>query len=302
VSIRWSIDLVNWNVITSGTVVNLPANTAVYFEGIATSKSLYNSDARNNWVMSSGKRVFASGYVTALLKNNFGDDYYKSYLSAYAFIYMFYGCSSLVTPPKLANNILDGEMCYGYMFSGCSSLVAAPELPATNISASRYCYGSMFRNCSNLITTPELPATVLSSGCYSGMFSGCSSLVAAPKLAAPKLTDNCYERMFYGCTNINISEIQDEVHNASWRIPTEGNGSTGNNWNADMLVNTGGPFTSNPSVNITYYQPSAEPPADEKGLKIYDKEHGEVKIYSLNSAGQVEEMKMYNGVWELEGV
>lgn len=64
--------------------------------------------------------------------------------------------------------------CYMYMFGGCSSLISAPKLPATSLSIG--CYWSMFVNCSNLTTIPELPATTLVSGCYFNMFCNCSKI------------------------------------------------------------------------------------------------------------------------------
>ena len=39
-----------------------------------------------------------------------------------------------------------------------------------------------------------------------------------------------------------------------WRIPSNGTiSSTATKWNTNMLYGTGGTFTSDPSINTTYY-------------------------------------------------
>jgi len=50
------------------------------------------------------------------------------------------------------------------MFYGCTSLTTPPELPATTLDS--YCYWSMFYGCTSLTTAPELPATTLTTYCY----------------------------------------------------------------------------------------------------------------------------------------
>ena len=44
--------------------------------------------------------------------------------------------------------------CYVFMFSGCTSLATAPKLPATTLA--NHCYGYMFENCTSLTAAPEL--------------------------------------------------------------------------------------------------------------------------------------------------
>jgi hypothetical protein len=114
-------------------------------------------------------------------------------------------------------------------------------------------FTSLFYNQGKLITSPELPATTLAVNCYRDMFRG-AGITDAPELPATQLAARCYQGMLQGCTNIKISETQTGVYQALWRIPTVGTGATASNWNADMLVGTGGTFTSNPSINTTYYQ------------------------------------------------
>ena len=121
--------------------------------------------------------------------------------SCYSF--MFEGCTSLTTAPKLLPATTLAIGCYGNMFDGCTSLTTAPELPATTLASD--CYNSMFAGCTSLTTAPELPATSLASSCYSSMFQGCTSLTTAPELPATTLANNCYSNMFYNCTSLTAA-------------------------------------------------------------------------------------------------
>ena len=172
-------------------------------------------------------------------------------LANYCYYGMFNGCTSLTKAPALPATTLAGS-CYDYMFSGCTSLTQAPALPATTLA--NYCYEYMFRGCTSLTQAPALPATTLAYYCYRYMFNGCTSLTKAPALPATTLADFCYECMFKGCTSLKISTTQSSEYPTAWRIPSSGTiSSTFTNWNYDMLTGTGGTFTSNPSINTTYY-------------------------------------------------
>ena len=116
---------------------------------------------------------------------------------------MFKGCKNLTSAPELPAKIAT-ESCYSNMFSGCTSLTTAPELPATTLA--EYCYGSMFEDCTNLTTAPkELPAMTLADNCYYQMFNSCKNLSTAPELPAMTLAKNCYEFMFWDCTNLTAA-------------------------------------------------------------------------------------------------
>lgn len=101
---------------------------------------------------------------------------------------MFYGCTSLITTPKLPATDL-ANTCYSYMFRDCTSLTTAPELPATTLA--NYCYRFMFFGCIRLTTAPVLPATTLANYCYEGMFQGCTRLNYIKCLATDISTQNC---------------------------------------------------------------------------------------------------------------
>ena len=164
---------------------------------------------------------------------------------------MFQGCTSLTTAPELPATTLAND-CYCYMFQRCTSLTTAPALPATTLAVS--CYWNMFQGCTSLTTAPELPATTLANSCYQSMFGGCTSLTTAPALPATNLGEYCYQSMFYGCTGLKISATQTGEYTTAWRIPSTGEiAAEATDWNRDMLKNTGGTFTANPSINTTYY-------------------------------------------------
>ena len=115
---------------------------------------------------------------------------------------MFYGCTSLTTPPKLPFTTLTGS-CYNNMFRGCTSLTVAPELPATTLA--NYCYQGMFYGCTSLTVAPELPATTLANRCYQNMFASCTSLIMAPELSSLNLSYACYDGMFRDCRSLTTA-------------------------------------------------------------------------------------------------
>lgn len=172
-------------------------------------------------------------------------------LAPYCYDKMFCNCKALKVPPELpAVILLDG--CYRSMFEGCVNLTTTPSLFATTIAND--CYSSMFSGCTSITSPPELPAVKLREGCYHYMFSNCTNLISAPSLPATSLGLSCYYGMFYGCKKIKISATQTAEYKTAWRIPSSGTISkTPTWWNTNMLQETGGTFTDNPSINTTYY-------------------------------------------------
>lgn len=172
-------------------------------------------------------------------------------LAASCYNEMFSGCSSLISAPELPAATL-AVACYMNMFFGCTSLISAPLLPATALSGQ--CYYQMFRGCTLITSAPVLPATTLATYCYYYMFADCASLISAPILPATTLATYCYSYMFYNCESLKVSASASGVYVYQWRIPASGTiGSTPSNWNTGMLQNTGGTFTSNPSINTAYW-------------------------------------------------
>ena len=162
---------------------------------------------------------------------------------------MFWGCTSLTQAPALPATTL-ADHCYYGMFSDCESLTQAPALPAMTLAD--YCYSDMFGNCRSLTQAPALPATTLTVLCYHGMFYNCTSLTQAPDLPATTLAKRCYNGMFSGCTSLIVNT---EGPGKEWKIPD--NATPADDWNKDMFYETGGNFTGDPEIGVTYYIASA---------------------------------------------
>ena len=120
-------------------------------------------------------------------------------------------------------------------------------------TVSSYCYHGIFYNCTSLTTSPQLPATTLSNWCYAYMFSWCTNLTTLPKLPATTLADSCYYNMFYNCSKIKLSTTQTWEYQTAYRIPTTWTWTTATNALNSMFKNTWWTFTSDPSINTTYY-------------------------------------------------
>lgn len=190
---------------------------------------LFGDNAESNFSLSGKnyafRKLFYNGSTIIEVSENF---LHATNLAVGCYAYMFQGCTSLTTAPKLPATTLSNN-CYRYMFSGCTVLTKLPELPATILADSCYyymfencratltapqlpatslspsCYFAMFKDCRNLSEAPELPAKNLSSSCYQGMFQTCTSLIEAPELPATNLANNCYLGMFGYCTKLRIA-------------------------------------------------------------------------------------------------
>jgi hypothetical protein len=227
ITLQYSIDNGStWTNIESGGTT--ASSDEIWFRGCATgTKALYTSNSTSNaWVFSgdASNKLHVYGDLRYLLCDNLGDN-------------------------NITFNIAD--YCYAYMFNGCTSLTTAPSLPATTLAHS--CYNRMFYGCTSLTTAPSLPATTLSNYCYRYMFADCTSLTTAPSLPATTLANSCYYNMFSNCTGLKVSATKTGSYQYAWRIPTSGTGKTASSWNGNMLKNTGGTFTYDPTINTTYY-------------------------------------------------
>lgn len=222
-TLEWSTDHTNWTILT-GREEMQSVNKKLYLRGKGNTAFFYEDGDGGAWGVEWRLSSLAkcNGNIQTLL------DYSN--------------------PPAS----IPANSCYRFMFNGCSNLTKAPELPATTLADS--CYDSMFFGCTSLTTAPELPATTLANSCYFFMFNGCTSLTQAPELPATTLASYCYYGMFKNCTSLKISTTQSSEYPTAWRIPSSGTiSSTPSSWNSNMLSGTGGTFTSNPSINTTYY-------------------------------------------------
>lgn len=140
--------------------------------------------------------------------------------------------------------------CYGNIANLLDySKVAAGKI--NEIEMAESCFRYLFRDQTLLTRCPELPLTTLSRYCYYEMFSGCTQLSTLPKLPATTLQEYCYYRMFYNCSAIKLSSTQSDEYPNEYRIPTEGNISSGlSAARYDMFANTGGTFKPTGNANI----------------------------------------------------
>ena len=191
-----------WKPYTSGAIIRLSKKgSKVYFRA-GEGGNIFASGTNNSGRFIMSGKIAASGNIMSLLNGEVATEIIEG---SWAFAYLFYQCTSLVSAPELPATTLF-QLCYRSMFEGCTSLTEAPELPATALSGG--CYWNMFSNCTSLKQAPELPATTLAGDCYNGMFTGCSSLKQAPELPATTLADFCYSNMFRDCTSlVTASEL-----------------------------------------------------------------------------------------------
>ena len=267
-TVEYSTDHNTWKVWNGSEISSV--DKKLYLRGSGNTTFYTSNGAR--FVLSA--RAACSGNIQTLLEYSNPP---TSISASYCYAHMFNGCSNLTQAPELTATTL-ADYCYYYMFRNCTSLTQAHELPATTLASNCYysifdgctsltqapalpattlasnCYRQMFSYCTSLTRAPELPATKLASACYQEMFSYCSSLIRAPELPATTLANYCYNRMLYACSSLKISTTQSSEYPTAWRIPSSGTiSSTATSWNTDMLSSTGGTFTSNPSINTTYY-------------------------------------------------
>ena len=201
-SLQYSVKGSKWAQLKAGTAITFGgANGGILrlrgqsSGGTASTVSKYAKISFGN----SNVPVACSGDIRNLID-------YKNYATVNTdearFYYLFKGCTSLTTAPKLPATTL-ADNCYNAMFQGCKNLTSAPELPAK--IATERCYSNMFYGCTSLTTAPELPATTLADYCYEYMFWDCTNLTAAPELPAMTLAYCCYKYMFSDCTNLTIA-------------------------------------------------------------------------------------------------
>ena len=119
----------------------------------------------------------------------------------------------------------------------------------------------MFYGCAALQNAPALPATTLAEDCYYIMFSGCTALTSVPALPATTLAENCYGYMFQLCSSLKFALTPSTGMSNAYRIPASGTGTTASGALTGMFFETSGTFTSDPSINTTYYTNATIVPA-----------------------------------------
>ena len=97
-------------------VCELNQNETVAFSG---ANEYFSKDEGNDYYkFAMTGTIEASGNIMSLL--NFSDS-----CTEFCFEKLFYGCTSLVTPPSLPATGL-AQQCYNYLFLECSNISSAP--------------------------------------------------------------------------------------------------------------------------------------------------------------------------------
>ena len=222
-TLEYSTDTTNWVAFTTNNaaiaVTDGNGTYTLHFSGTGNTRISPNDMGVSGWTLVADGTVACSGNIGSLLD---------------------YATVAGGGQPAVTN------YCFANLFSGWTALTSAPNLPATTLA--RGCYYGMFRNCTGLTQTPDLPATNLARTCYASMFQGCTGLTNLPTLAATALADNCYASMFKNCSGIMLHA---DGTAPTWSIPADAVEATG--WNQDMLAGTGGTFTGDPQIGVTYY-------------------------------------------------
>ena len=119
------------------------------------------------------KKCNLKGNCMSMLFGDNASDNYSLSGKDYAFCFLFYTCSNIVT---VSENFLPATIlstsCYFHMFEGCTSLTTAPALPATTLA--RNCYSSIFNGCSKLNYIKALFTTTPSTSYTKNWVSGVS--------------------------------------------------------------------------------------------------------------------------------
>ena len=194
--LEYSTDTTTWSE-WNGTSISSSSDGLLCLRGAGN--TVITGDYDKGFVFNDASNLRALGNIENLLDWETVKNGEHPPMSDFCYCAMFYGCTSLITPPELPATTLADE-CYRSMLSRCTSLTTPPELPAINLAYK--CYAFMLSRCTSLTTPPELPALTLADFCYQGMLQSCTSLTSAPELPATTLVDFCYWAMFYGCTSL----------------------------------------------------------------------------------------------------
>lgn len=199
-ALQYSIDGTAWSAWDGGEISSASGKLMIRGTNntaMGAAKSRNGTSYAGRWVLT-GSQIKCEGNIEMLLDHATASAGIHPTLGNYAFRYLFYECSALISSPELPSVDLTRE-CYSHMFAK-TSIIAPPELPATTMAP--YCYEAMFSNCASLISAPVLPATTLDEFCYNAMFSVCASLSSAPALPATTLASGCYSAMFLKCASL----------------------------------------------------------------------------------------------------
>lgn len=168
-NIEYSVNKGAWIPYTYGTAINLDNGEYVEMRK-ADAGQIYGlgNGVGNRRKFTMTGTIEGSGNLGSLLDAEIAD--LTSPLYGFAFYQLFYGCSSLVTPPELPVCELSTG-CFMYMFADCTNMVSAPQLNYTEMKNS--CYNNMFVRNYNLVSVPQIKASVMAADCFGYMLQTC---------------------------------------------------------------------------------------------------------------------------------
>lgn len=114
-------------------------------------------------------------------------------------------------------------------------------------------FNQLFVSCSSLTSSPNIPFTTLADWCFNYMFIWCSNLETLPSLKTLTLPGFCYRWMFFNCSKIKISSSKTWEYQTEYRIPISWTWTEWSSSLSTMFTWTWWTYTSDPSVNTTYY-------------------------------------------------
>lgn len=207
-SLYYSIDGGAWTAATSGTATpTVQVGSSIQWKGNLVQKTNASAEIDNGiGTFSASGNYNAIGNPISLLEN---DTFVgaKRLSGNRHFVSLFNGDTHLVNAENISLCALSvGQRCYQAMFYGCTSLTTPPKvLEFTDMNS--YCCNQMFYGCSSLTKASEFRAQTLATHCYRDMYYGCSSLTTAPDLLAETLVGYCYFQMFRGCSSLNYIKM-----------------------------------------------------------------------------------------------
>lgn len=206
-NMQYSLDGVNWTTYNFDTLpeVTVEVGSNIYLRG-TNSGNQFNkegdgvaiSDARA-FSISFNKTCEAHGNVCSLFNPDPATFSAITSIGAGGLEQLFYGCTTLTTPPNFGNVTTVGKKGLNGFFVNCGSLTTAPDMSnITTVDSSSMENGSlreMFTNCTSLVKGPDFSSiTSIGTANYAiyHTFGGCIKLEEATTPNLQDLTGKLY--------------------------------------------------------------------------------------------------------------
>lgn len=218
-NLSYSRDKITWTRIniastnTTETIVsNLNDGDKIYLKG--TQCIFWDDDEDEGVQLYIDKSFNISGNLLSL---EYGDQFQgRNNMPSgvdYCFAHMFedrnvINAENLIFPSILGYSISNADYIFDSMFYGCGSMLYPPrELPATSLSVG--CYRYMFAD-TKLVKSPILPAQTLTNSCYQRMFRSCTIIKEITMLATDITATNCLDNWVNAAGQTGTFYIDDD--------------------------------------------------------------------------------------------